>query len=457
MTVLANARLVLPNAVQHGWLRIDAGRITALGPGAPDADASATGSRPDTNGSGSDTTGHGTGAGGTVSGVSGPGSDANGSGAGVSGSGSGAHEPGTGATAPVTGATAPGTRAAAQGMAGADAEIVDLGGRYVVPGFVDMHMHGGAGHSYQRGRADDARQIVEFHRAHGTTTLTAGLVTGSADELLNAVSGLAELAADGLIAGIHLEGPYIARNRCGAHEPTLLRDPDAAEFRRLVKAGGGHVRMITLAPELPGGLDLVRAAVDEGVVAAVGHTDGTAAQVREAFDAGARVATHLFNAMRPLHHREGGPIVAALNDPRVTVELINDGVHIDTEVARLTFNAAGADRVALITDAMAATGMGDGSYTLGVMDVEVKDGRAVLAGGTSIAGSTITMADGFRRAVTVVGLPIEDAARSAALVPARALGLDDRIGSLAPGKEADLVVLNDDLEVERVMKGGRWT
>ncbi|MFG2006292.1 N-acetylglucosamine-6-phosphate deacetylase [Spirillospora sp. NPDC048911] len=379
MTVLANARFVLPNAVQQGWLRIDGGRIAELGTGALSA------------------------------------SENDG------------------------------------------ADVVDLGGRYVVPGFVDMHVHGGAGSSYQSGRAEDARKVVEFHRAHGTTTLTAGLVTGSADDMLNAVSGLAELASDGLIAGVHLEGPFIEVGRCGAHEPSLLRAPDLAEFRRLIKAGGGHVRMITLAPELPGGLDLVRAAVDEGVVAAVGHTDGTAAQVREAFDAGARVATHLFNAMRPLHHREGGPIVAALNDPRVTVELINDGVHIDTEVARLTFTAAGADRVALITDAMAAAGMGDGSYTLGVMDVEVKDGRALLAGGTSIAGSTITMADGFRRAVEIVGLPIEDAARSASLIPARALGLDDRVGSLAPGKQADLVVLGDDLEIEKVMKDGRWS
>ncbi|MEU5882835.1 N-acetylglucosamine-6-phosphate deacetylase [Spirillospora sp. NPDC047279] len=376
MTVLANARLVLPDAVQHGSLHIENGRITALAPGSP---------------------------------------------------------------------------------AAAAPEVVDLEGRYVIPGFVDMHLHGGAGFSYQSGRPEDTRRIVEFHRAHGTTTLTAGLVTGGPDELLNAVSGLAEAAQEGLIAGVHLEGPYIAASRCGAHEPSLLREPDLAEFGRLVKAGGGHVRMITLAPELPGGLDLVRAAADAGVIAAVGHTDGTAAQVQAAFDAGASVATHLFNAMRPLHHREGGPIVAALNDPRVTVELINDGVHVDAEVARLAYNAAGAGRVALITDAMAATGMGDGTYTLGVMRVEVKDGRALLAGGTSIAGSTITMADGFRRAVTVVGLPIEQAARSASLVPARALGVADRVGSLDVGKDADLVVLDDDLGVSRVMKGGRWT
>ncbi|MBD2893013.1 N-acetylgalactosamine-6-phosphate deacetylase [Actinomadura sp. RB99] len=334
-------------------------------------------------------------------------------------------------------------------------ETVDLGGRHVVPGFVDMHVHGGAGASYQTGRPEEAERAARFHLSHGTTTTVASLVTGTPDELANAVAGLADLAADGLIAGVHLEGPYLARDRCGAHDPDLLRHPDRAEFARLVRLGRGRLRMITLAPELPGALDLVRDAVDAGVLAAVGHTDAPGATARAAFDAGATVATHLFNAMRPLHHREGGPVAAALNDPRVTAELINDGVHVEGAVGRLAFRAA-PGRVALITDAMAAAGMGDGDYRLGVMDVRVRDGRATLAGGTSIAGSTITMADAFRRAVTVLGLPIEEAAVAASLIPARALGVDSRVGSLEPGKDADLVVLNDDMSVHRVMKAGRW-
>jgi N-acetylglucosamine-6-phosphate deacetylase len=304
---------------------------------------------------------------------------------------------------------------------------IDLAGRHVVPGFVDMHVHGGAGASYQR--HDQAGSAAAFHLAHGTTTTMASLVTGDARELAAAVTGLADLAADGVIAGIHLEGPYLSHDRCGAHDPALLRVPDPTEFHRLVQLGRGHLRMITLAPELPGALDLVRQAADAGVIPAVGHTEATGDTARAAFDAGARVATHLFNAMRPLHHREGGPIAAALNDPRVTVELINDGVHVEPAVARLAFAAAGP-RVALITDAMAAAGMGDGDYRLGVMDVEVRDGRATLAGGTSIAGSTITMADALRRAVTHLGLPIEDAARAASLTPARTLGIDARVGSL---------------------------
>ncbi|MBW8481700.1 N-acetylglucosamine-6-phosphate deacetylase [Actinomadura parmotrematis] len=336
------------------------------------------------------------------------------------------------------------------------AAAVDLGGRYVVPGFVDMHVHGGAGASYQSGVADDARRAAAFHLSRGTTTTVASLVTGTPEELRAAVACLAPLAAEGVVAGVHLEGPYLARARCGAHDPDLLRAPDPAEFAALADLAGGHLRMITIAPELPGALDLVRAAAARGVLAAVGHTEATAATVRAAFDAGARAATHLFNAMRPLHHREGGPVAAALADPRVTVELIGDGMHVAADVAALVFAAAGADRVALVTDAMAAAGLGDGDYRLGVMDVAVRGGRATLAGGTSMAGSTITLADAFRRAVRA-GVPLPDAARAASLTPARALGLDGRIGTLEPGKRADLVVLEEDLTVARVMRGGRWT
>ncbi|MFC5181826.1 N-acetylglucosamine-6-phosphate deacetylase [Actinomadura harenae] len=340
--------------------------------------------------------------------------------------------------------------------AGARPEVVEnVRGRVVVPGFVDMHVHGGAGASYQSGRLEEARRVAEFHLGAGTTTTVASLVTGTPQGLVDGVAGLADAADEGLIAGIHLEGPYLAGSRCGAHDPALLREPDRDEFARLVEAGRGHVRMITLAPELPGAVDLVRDAVRAGVVAAVGHTDAAGACVREAFDAGARVATHLFNGMRPLHHREGGPVGAALGDARVTVELINDGVHVEPEVVRLVFAAAGG-RVALITDAMGAAGMGDGSYRLGPMSVTVSGGRATLEDGTSIAGSTITMAEAFRRAVEVAGIPLEDASRAASLVPARALGLDHEVGSLDVGKRADLVVLGEGRSVARVMKDGRW-
>lgn len=332
---------------------------------------------------------------------------------------------------------------------------IDLGGRYLLPGLVDLHQHGAVGLSYQSGSAADASRIAAYHRVNGTTTSLASLVTGTPAELASAVAGLAEAAADGVIAGVHLEGPWLAAARCGAHDPGLLRDPDLDELRRLLALGHGHVHMITLAPELPGARDMIATSVDAGVIAAVGHTDATAAQTRAAFDAGARVATHLFNGMRPLHHREGGPVAAALGDPRVTVELINDGVHVAPDVAAVAWAAAGPGRVALITDAMAATGMGDGTYRLGAQRVTVRDGRAMLADGSSIAGSTIVLMDAVRRAVTEVGVPIERAVRAAALTPARVAGLEDRIGSLEPGKDADLVLLDDDLSVARVWKSGR--
>ncbi|MFG1862189.1 N-acetylglucosamine-6-phosphate deacetylase [Microbispora bryophytorum] len=335
-----------------------------------------------------------------------------------------------------------------------------LGGRTVVPGFVDIHTHGGAGGSFPDGDPETAATAAALHLSRGSTTLMASLVTAAPDTLTRAASALADLCEQGLLAGIHFEGPYIARSRCGAHEPTLLREPDVAEFRALVKAGRGHVRMLTIAPELPNALDVIRDAATEGVAAALGHSDATYEQTIEGIDAGATVATHLYNAMPPLGHRAPGPIAALLQDERVTVELINDGVHVHPAMLRLAMHAAGAGRTALVTDAMAATGMGDGRYPLGPMTVDVVDGVARLAsdapGGGPIAGSTLTMDVAFRRTVREAGRSPVDAALMASLTPARVLGLDGEIGSITVGKYADLVVLDDDLRVGGVMKRGAW-
>ncbi|NJP24314.1 N-acetylglucosamine-6-phosphate deacetylase [Microbispora hainanensis] len=335
-----------------------------------------------------------------------------------------------------------------------------LGGRTVVPGFVDIHSHGGAGGSFPDGDPETAAAVAAFHLGRGSTTLMASLVTAAPDTLARTAATLADLCEEGLLAGIHFEGPYIARSRCGAHEPTLLREPDVAEFRALVKAGRGHVRMLTIAPELPNALDVIREAAAEGVVAALGHSDATYEQTIEGIDAGATVATHLYNALPPLGHRAPGPIAALLQDERVTVELINDGVHVHPAMLRLAMHAAGADRTALVTDAMAATGMGDGRYPLGPMTVDVVDGVARIAsdapGGGPIAGSTLTMDVAFRRTVREVGRSLVDTALMASLTPARVLGLDGEIGSITVGKYADLVVLDDDLGVGGVMKRGAW-
>ncbi|MFI7618539.1 N-acetylglucosamine-6-phosphate deacetylase [Nonomuraea terrae] len=333
---------------------------------------------------------------------------------------------------------------------------LSLGGRYVVPGFVDIHNHGGAGGSFPTGDLDKARDAVALHRRHGTTTTVASLVTDPVDSLSRAASALAELCDEGLLAGIHFEGPYIAKARCGAHDPTLLREPSPRELAELLKAGRGHVRMVTIAAELPGALDTIRMAVAEGVIAAIGHSDADYEQTIAGIEAGASVATHLYNAMPPLGHRAPGPVAALLDDERVTVELINDGVHVHPAMLRLAYEVAGPGRTVLITDAMSATGLGDGDYLLGSMRVRVDDGVARLVEGGSIAGSTLTMDVAFRRSVREVGMSLPDAVQVASLTPARVLGLADRIGSIAVGKAADLVVLSGALEADGVMKDGVW-
>lgn len=332
----------------------------------------------------------------------------------------------------------------------------DLSGHWIVPGFVDIHVHGGGGASFSAARAEDVLTGVDTHRRHGTTTMVASTVTGELDDLARQAALLSELVEQGDLAGIHFEGPFISPHRCGAHKPSLLRDPDPADVRKLIDAARGAARMVTLAPELPGGLDSVRLLAEHGVIAAVGHTDAAYEATLEAIDAGATVATHLFNAMPTLLHRTPGPIAALLEDERVTVELINDGVHLHPAVLELAFRSAGADRVAFITDAMDAAGFGDGRYLLGPMEVDVTDGIARLVEGGSIAGSTLTLDIAFKRAVTVDRIPVTDAVRALSANPARLLGAYDRIGSLEPGKDADLVVLNEAFDLVGVMRKGQW-
>jgi N-acetylglucosamine-6-phosphate deacetylase len=334
----------------------------------------------------------------------------------------------------------------------------DLGAVTVVPGFVDTHLHGGGGANFSTASAAETSTAVALHRRHGTTTLVASLVTAGPDELLRQVGELADDVRSGMLDGIHLEGPWLSAKRCGAHQPSLMRDPDPAEIDRVLDAGGGTIRMVTLAPERDGALAAIRQLVDAGVVAAVGHTEATYAQTRAAIDAGATVGTHLFNAMRPIDRREPGPVIALLEDSRVIVELITDGVHVDPAIYRHVTRSAGPDRVSLVTDAMAATGMADGVYHLGPLAVDVVDGVARVSGTDTIAGSTATMDRIFRFAVTHSGLPGDEAlllaVRQASLNPARALGLPST--GLVAGATADLVVLNADLAVTAVLHQGSW-
>jgi N-acetylglucosamine-6-phosphate deacetylase len=337
---------------------------------------------------------------------------------------------------------------------GADEDRHELGGRWVVPGFIDLHMHGGGGHATLSADAAEILSAADFHREHGTTGTLASIVSAPVDEMIAALEAVRE-AVPGVI-GSHLEGPFLSAARAGAHDPRHLLAPDPATFERMLDAAGGTLRVITLAPELPGGIELVRQAVAAGVVVAVGHSDADHAQASAAFDAGASLVTHLFNAMRPWHHREPGLVGAALTRADVVCELINDGIHLHDATAKIAFAAAGAGRIALVTDAIAAAGVGDTEFRLGTAAVRVAGGASRLAGGQTLAGSTLTMDEAFGRAVRQQGLPIEEAVRASSTTPARVLGIADRVGSLEAGREADLVVLAEDLAVEAVMAGGRW-
>lgn len=330
-------------------------------------------------------------------------------------------------------------------------EIIDLGGDPVVPGFVDLHVHGGGGASFQD--PTQAQAARDFHLGHGTTTILASLVTAPIDELVAATSGLVPLARAGVIAGIHLEGPFLASSHCGAHDPTLLRDPEPDLLETLLDAGEGAVRVVTIAPERPGAIAAIALLTARGVVAAIGHTGADLARTRTAIDAGARLATHLFNGMPAMGHRDPGPVLALLDDDRVTVELINDGVHLHPDLVAHVLRTKKSS--ALITDAISATGMGDGEVQLSGLDVRVESGVARLTNGGSLAGSTLTMDAAVRNAVDS-GVPLAEAARAASAIPAAVLGLGDRVGTLAPGMDADLVVLDARLGVRRVLAKGRW-
>ena len=341
----------------------------------------------------------------------------------------------------------------------------DLGALVLAPGFVDVHVHGGAGGQAAGGDpgavAEQVARASRFHATHGTTCLVATTVSDTPQRLLATVAGVRRAMTDpatgAVVAGVHLEGPWLSPARRGAHDPATLRLPDPAELFALIDAAGGAVRLLTIAPELPGAEAVIAAAIDRGVVVSIGHTEATWAQARAAFHAGARHLTHLGNAMPGIDRRDPGPIGAALTDERVTVEVIADGQHVHPALLALAA-AAAPERLVAITDAISATGLTDGAHRLGELDVTVARGRAVLTDhpGT-LAGSVLTM-DRAVATLIAAGIAPADAIRAATATPARVLvHAEDPAprGALAPGHRADLVVLDGGWAAVATVVGGR--
>jgi N-acetylglucosamine-6-phosphate deacetylase len=338
-----------------------------------------------------------------------------------------------------------------------DAPVVDLAGAWLLPGYVDIHMHGGGGHNVAHSlRAMEA--AVAFHRGRGTTTTLVSLMTASVAEMCEQLGWAADLTRRGStprghVLGSHLEGPFLSPRRRGAQNAAHMIAPDMSILDRMLAAAEGTLRMVTLAPELDGALRLIGPLREAGVIAAMGHSDATYEEAKAAIQAGVGHVTHLFNGMPPLHHRAPGLIGAAL-EARISCELINDGRHVHPAMIGLVAGLIGCP--VLITDAIDATGVGDGSFVLAGQEVHVHDGEARLVSTRSLAGSTLTMDQALRRSVNDGGLSIETASAAASINPARVLGLDASIGSIASGRQADLVVLDDDLQVTAVMAAGVW-
>lgn len=349
------------------------------------------------------------------------------------------------------------------GDAPGSASLVDFGDAVIVPGFFDIHIHGGAGFDVMQASAAELPLLGKFLASHGVTgyfptTVAASLdhTCASLDRLAGAIESAKSPAnGDGVQArplGIHLEGPFLSHKRRGVHPPEFLVAPTLQIFDRLWQAARGHVRMLTIAPEVPGAMEVIAEAARRKVCVSLGHSDADLPVAQRAVQAGARHATHTFNAMRPLDHRDPGIIAEVLTDSRLTADIIADGIHVSPAVVHLFLQAKGIDRAVLITDAISATGMPDGRYKLGPIEVEVKNGTCTS--GSSLAGSVLTMDRAVHNVTQFARWSLKDAVRAATLNPARAAGLQEQ-GQIAVGEEASFTVLGADGEVRKTIVRGR--
>ena len=341
-------------------------------------------------------------------------------------------------------------------------KIIDGEGKYLSPGFIDLHNHGNFGHDAMEGTYESLDIIADFHIKKGVTSFLATTMTEEADKIKKAVKNIGEYVNDGennrdvkaQVLGVYLEGPYFSMEKKGAQPPQYIKNPDLEEIKNLIELSKNTIKIVALAPEIEGAKEAIKYLKEKGITISAGHTNGTFDEAKSGIDLGITQATHLYNGMRAYSHREPGVIGAVLTDERVACEMICDGIHLHVGAMDLAVKMKGKDGIILISDAMMATGLEDGKYELGGQDVYVKEGAARLEDGT-LAGSTLTLNKAVYNMVHMVNIPLEDAVRMASLNPARAIGVDNKKGSIEIGKDADLIIFDDDLNILKAMVKGK--